>query len=95
MLDFKEEILEIYESLIDNGVIFYYGSETIETGEITSFNIMEENNIEIEINNFETYKITIEEFMEHHSKEGVNYHTWPEVRALDKKLSELLIIDNR
>lgn len=100
--DLKEEILETYESLVDNGVVFYYGSETIETGEITNFNITIDNdfendnkiNVEIELNDFETYEITIDDFIEYHSKEGVNYHTWPDVRKLDKNLSELLIMDN-
>lgn len=92
--DLKEEILETYEALIDNGVIFYYGSEIIETGEITSFNITNENNIEIELNDFGTYEVTIEDFMEYHSKEGINYHTWPDLRKLDKIISEFLKTNN-
>ena len=39
----KEEILELYEILIDNGVTFYYGSESIQTGDVTRFNILENN----------------------------------------------------
>ena len=76
----KDEILEIYETLIENGVTFYYGSEVIPTGEVTSFNIIEKDG-------FEIYKISIEDFQEYHSKEGANYHTWPDIRKFDKKLS--------
>lgn len=83
----KDEILEIYETLIENGVTFYYGSEVIPIGEITSFNIIEKELIEIEIDGFEIYKISIEDFQEYHSKEGANYHTWPDIRKFDKKLS--------
>lgn len=85
----KDEILEVYETLIENGVTFYYGSEVIPTGEVTGFNIIEGEyiEIEVEIEGFETYQISVEDFEEYHSKEGANYHTWPEIRKFDKKLS--------
>ena len=84
----KEEILELYETLIENGVVFYYGSESIATGEVTNFNVIN-NNIEIELNDFETYAISIEDFIENHSKEGANYHTWSEIRNFDNKIRKL------
>lgn len=89
MENLKEEILELFETLIENGVIFYYGSESIPTGEVTSFNILEDNKIEIELNEFETYEINIEDFIENHSKEGANYHTWPDSRNFDAKISTI------
>lgn len=85
----KDEVLEIYETLIENGIIFYYGSEVTPTGEVTSFNINDNNYIEIELDDFETYEISVEDFEEYHSKEGANYHTWPDIRKFDKKLAEL------
>ena len=85
----KEEILELYETLIDNGVTFYYGSESIPTGEVTRFDILEDNRIEIELNDFEIYEIEINDFIENHSKEGANYHTWPDIRKFDNKLSTM------
>lgn len=85
----EEEILQLYEALIENGVIFYYGSEVISVGEITNFNINDKQSIEIEIDGFETYEISIDEFEEHHSKEGVNYHTWPDIRKFDLKIQEI------
>ena len=89
--DLKAEVLELFEALVDNSIIFYYGSESIPTGEITKFNILN-NNIEIQIDDFETYEVNIDEFIEYHSKEGANYHTWPDIRKFDKKLEELLIM---
>ena len=91
MESLKEEILELYEILIDNGVTFYYGSESIQTGDVTRFNILENNRVEIELDEFETYEIDIDDFAENHSKEGANYHTWPDCRKFDAKLS---IMDN-
>ena len=89
MENLKEEILEIFEVLIENGVIFYYGSEAIPTGEITKIDILNDNIIEIELDEIETYKINIDEFIENHSKEGANYHTWPDIRKFDTKLSTM------
>lgn len=85
----KDEIIELYETLVDNGVTFYYGSESIATGEVTKFNILNEEIIEIELDGFETYEINIDDFIEQHSKEGANYHTWPEIRKFDTKLSTM------
>ena len=90
----KDEIIELYETLVDNGVTFYYGSESIATGEVTRFNILSDEIIEIELDDFETYEINIDDFIEYHSKEGANYHTWPDIRKLDRKLDEFFRIDN-
>ena len=89
MENLKEEILELYETLIENGIVFYYGSETISTGEVTRFDILEDNIIEIELDDYETYQIDIDDFIEYHSKEGANYHTWPDIRKFDNKISEI------
>ena len=64
--DLKEEILELYETLIDNGVTFYYGSESIPTAEVTKFDILEDKRIQIELNDFEVYEIDIDDFIEYH-----------------------------
>ena len=91
MLDknLKEEILELYETLVDNGITFYYGSESISTGEITSLDILEDNTIKIELDGFQVYEISIDDFIEYHSKEGANYHTWPDIRNFDNKISNM------
>lgn len=87
-LEIKEEVLSLYETLIESGMIFYYGSETIGAGEITDFNINEEN-VEIEINGFENYEVSIEDFKENHIKEGANYHNFSDSRKFDNLLNEL------
>ena len=89
MENLKEEILELYETLIENGIVFYYGSETISTGEVTKFDILEDEIIEIELDDYETYQINIDDFIEYHSKEGANYHTWPDIRKFDNKISKI------
>lgn len=85
----KDEIIELYETLVDNGVTFYYGSESIPTGEVTKFDLLNGEIIDIELDGFETYEINIDDFIEHHSKEGANYHTWPDCRKFDNKLSTM------
>lgn len=90
----KYEIIELYEALVDNGVIFYYGSESISTGEVTKFEIISDEIIEIELDGFETYEINIEDFIEQHSKEGANYHTWPDIRRFDKNIEEFYRMNN-
>lgn len=86
----REDILEVYESLIESEVIFFYGNESVPMGEVTDFDINDENIIEIEIDGFQTYYVTPEDFKEYHVKEKCNYHNWPEVRAFDNKLNELI-----
>lgn len=92
--EIEKEILAIYETLIENGVSFYYGSEIIPIGEVTSFNILGEEMLEIELDGFNIYEVNTEDFIEYHSKEGANYHTWPDIRKFDKRLVELFGIDN-
>lgn len=89
MENIKEEIFELYETLIESGVVFLYGNEEIETGEITKFNILENDNIEIELDDFEKYEVSIEDFIDNHSKEGANYHNWPDIRKFDDLLSKI------
>lgn len=89
MENLKGEILELYETLIENGITFYYGSESIPTGEVTKFDILKDNKFEIELNDFEVYEVEINDFIENHSKEGANYHTWPDIRNFDNKISKM------
>lgn len=89
-----DDILELYEVLVENGVIFFYGDESISIGEITEFNILNTEVLQIELDGSEKYEVSIEDFIEYYSKEGANYHTWPDIRKLDKKLGELSVIGN-
>ena len=86
--DTREELLELYTELIDSGVVFYYGNEEIDNGEITNLEIDDEDIITVEIDHDETLEVDIHEFVENHSKEGANYHSWPTVRKFDGLLSD-------
>lgn len=81
-----DKLTDLYDTLIENGVRFYYGSEIISTGEISSIEFNEDDTIEVEINGFENYEVDIDDFAENHSKEGVNYHCWETVRKFDSIL---------
>ncbi|MGL5379370.1 hypothetical protein [Clostridium sp.] len=85
----KQEITYIYETLIESGVTFYYGSECIGYGEISKFTLSDEDTIELELNGFEEYEVDLYDFIENHSKEGVNYHSWKDKREFDIKLDQL------
>ena len=71
--DKVEKLMESYDTLVELGVIFHYGSEEIEQGEITSIEFTE-----VEVN--------LEDFIENHTKEGNNYHTWNVSREFDNLL---------
>ena len=45
--DTREELLELYNELTDCGVVFHYGNEEIDNGEITSFEIDDDDMITI------------------------------------------------
>ncbi|ATD53792.1 hypothetical protein [Clostridium chauvoei] len=85
----KIKFLEEYNNLVDNGVIFYYGSESISYGEVTCLDIKDDL-LYIELNGFETYEIDLDDFEENHSKEGVNYHSWALVREFDNIINKLI-----
>lgn len=85
----NEKLKEIYDTLLELGVTFYYGSESIEMGEVTDITFNEDKTINIELNNDEIFKIDVEDFEENHSKQGNNYHTWNLSREFDLKLSEI------
>lgn len=86
----KDELVDLYNALIESEIVFHYGSEIIPYGEITELNISKDGNMDMELNGFEKYKIDYEEFQENHSKEGMNYHTWQQVREFDDKLETLV-----
>ena len=82
------QLNEMYNSLIELGVIFYFGSNSVEHGEITNINFNEDDTIDIEIDEEFNYKISYEDFYENHSKEGSNYHTWALSREFDSLILE-------
>ena len=57
-----EELMDIYETLVDAGVTFYYEDEEI-------------------------FTVEVKDFINNHSKEGMNYHCFETVRKFDKLLN--------
>ena len=81
------ELGEIYRDTFDSyGVIFHYGSEEIEQGEITSIEFTEDDTVKIELDEFTEVEVNLEDFIENHTKEGNNYHTWNVSREFDNLL---------
>ena len=85
MID-NNEFLEVYNTLIDNGVRFYYSDEDMYLGEITSLELTSDNKLEMEIEFNEIFIVEIDEFLYNHSKENVNYHNWESIRLFDNLL---------
>lgn len=85
-----EDFFNIYNTLIESEMVFYYGSEIVPYGKITELEINKEQDIDIEVNGVERYTVDYEEFQENHLKEGMNYHTWQQVREFDNKLEDLI-----
>ena len=44
-----EELMDIYETLVDAGVTFYYEDEEISHGEVTSLTFNEDDTVDIEL----------------------------------------------
>lgn len=83
----NNEFLEVYNTLIDNGVRFYYSDEDMYLGEITSLELTSDNKLEMEIEFNEIFIVEIDEFLHNHSKENVNYHNWESIRLFDNLLN--------
>lgn len=84
-----DQISELYNMLVELGVVFYYGGEIIPTGEITEIDFSHNNEVRIELNGIEEYVITFEDFQENHSKSGANYHNWEAIRHFDSLISNI------
>lgn len=81
-----EELMELYESLVEAGVTLYYEDEEIAHGEVTSLTFNEDDTVDLELDESENFTVEIKSFVENHSKEGMNYHCFETVRKFDKLL---------
>lgn len=86
-IDKIEELIEIYETLVDAGVTFYYEDEEISHGEVTSLTFNEDDTVDIELDESENFTVEVKDFINNHSKEGMNYHCFETVRKFDKLLN--------
>ena len=70
-----EELIESFDTLVELGVVFHYGSEDIEQGEITKIEFTEDDTVKLELDECTEVEVDLQDFIENHSKEGNNYHT--------------------
>lgn len=85
----NERLIDLFNRLTDSGVIFYYGDDEIEFGEIT--NIVECNKefITVEVEEKIKIDVTLDDFKTFHSKENINLYDWVEVREFDRLIEEV------
>ena len=86
--DKVEELKEKFDTLIELGVVFRYGSEVIEQGEITNIEFTEDDIVKLELDEFTEEEVDLQDFIENHIKEGNNYHTWNVSREFDNLLEK-------
>ena len=86
--DKVEELKEKFDTLIELGVVFRYGSEDIEQWEITNIEFTEDDTVKLELDEFTEEEVDLQNFIENHIKEGNNYHTWNVSREFDNLLEK-------
>ncbi len=86
-----EKIIDLFKRLTASGVIFYYGDEEIDFGEITD--IIDCNNefITVEVDEEAQKNVALDDFKVYHSKENINLYDWVEVREFDRLIDEMNI----
>lgn len=82
--DKTEELIESFDTLVELGVVFHYGSDEIEQGEITKIEFTEDDTVRMELDESTEVEVDLQDFIENHSKEGNNYHTWNVSRQFDR-----------
>lgn len=85
----KENLIDLFNRLTASGVIFYYGDEEIEFGEITEICGCNNEFITIEVDEEMKKNVAIEDFKTFHSKENINLYDWLEVREFDRVIEEI------
>lgn len=89
MESLKNEIIDLYKRLSASGVIFYYGDDEIEFGEITNIEDCNNESILVEVDEENQKMIALENFKIYHSKENINLYDWVEVREFDRRVDEI------
>lgn len=83
------EIKELFTTLFESGVRFYYGDEDYEPGEITSINDYKDGYLYITLDEERDAQISLEDFRVYHSKENINLYDWVNVREFDRMIENL------
>lgn len=84
----NNKFLDMYATLTDNGVRFYYSNDDLYLGEVTKLDLDDNNKLEMQIEFNDTHIIEIEDFLNNHTKENINYYDWEGVRLFDDLLKE-------
>ena len=82
------KFLDMYSTLTDNGVRFYYSNDDMCLCEVTSLQLTEDNKLEMQIEFNNMHIVEIEEFLNNHTKENINYYDWESVRQFDDLLKD-------
>jgi len=89
MEGFSDRIIDLYISLTESGVRFYYEDDTNPFSEIKELNSCDEEYIEFTTYEENQVKVSLEDFRTYHSKENINLYDWVEIREFDSLLEEL------
>lgn len=84
-----EKIIDLFKRLTASGVIFYYGDEKIDFGEITDIIHCDNEFITVEVEEESQKTVALEDFKVYHSKENINLYDWVEVREFDRLIDEI------
>ena len=63
-----EELIESFDTLVELGVVFNYGSDEIEQGEITKIEFTEDDTVRMELDECTEVEVDLQDFIENHSK---------------------------
>ncbi len=89
MEELGDRIIDLYISLTESGVRFYYEDDTNSFSEIKELNSCDEEYIEFTTYEENQVKVSLENFRICHSKENINLYDWVEIREFDRVLEEL------
>lgn len=89
MNDLKERIIELYISLTESGVRFYYEDDVNSFSEIRELNSCDKEYVDFITEEGNDVKVSLEDFRIYHSKENINLYDWVEIREFDRLLEEL------
>ncbi|MEW8994678.1 hypothetical protein [Clostridium sp.] len=89
MDELKNRIIDVYVSLTESGVRFYYEDDINPFSEIKELNSCNEKYLCFTTEEGNKVKVSLEDFRIYHSKENINLYDWVEIREFDRLLEKL------
>lgn len=89
MDELNNRIIDIYTSLAESGVRFYYEDDINPFSEIKELISCNEKYLWFTTEGENEVKVSLEDFRVYHSKENINLYDWVEIREFDRLLEEL------